>query len=121
MKVFYYSVLVVLALLAMLSGITKVLLMAQDVNFFGQFGFNNITLVAFGLVQLVGGMLMLMPKIRVIGALLVVVTFLVSAVFLALSGNTPATLVTLLMLGLLCFIVIFSARVRLLAKRNEDH
>ena len=115
LKIFFYIVLVVLVLLAMSSGITKLLLMPQDVEFFGQYGFSNPILIAYGLVQLIGGLLLAIPKSRIIGALLVAITFLISAALLALSGNIPITLVTLLFTALLGFIVKFNSRLKLLS------
>lgn len=113
MKIFFYLVLVVLVLLAITSGITKILLMPQDVEFFGQYGFSNPILIAYGLFQLIGGVLLVIPKSRVIGALLLAITFLISAAVLALSGNIPVTLLTLLFTGLLGFIVKFNSRLKL--------
>jgi hypothetical protein len=42
------GILAILTLLAVSSGITKILLMPQDVNFFGKFGFSDPILIAFG-------------------------------------------------------------------------
>jgi hypothetical protein len=104
MKIFLYIVLTILVFLALSSGITKIILMPEDVEFFGQYGFTNPVLIAYGGVQLIGGILLAMPKTRVIGALVVALTFLVSAVVLALAGNIPVTIVTLVCVFLLIVI-----------------
>ena len=111
MKIFFYIVLVVLVLLAISSGITKILLMPQDVEFFGQYGFSNPMLIAYGLVQLIAGVLLAVPKTRIIGALLVAVTFLISAAVLVLSANIRIALLTLVFTALLGFIVKFNSQI----------
>jgi hypothetical protein len=111
MKIIFYIALAVLVLLAISSGLTKILLMPQDVEFFGRYGFSNPMLIAYGLVQFIGGALLAVPKSRVIGALLVAVTFLISAVVLLLSGNIPIALLTLVFTALLGFIVKFNSHI----------
>lgn len=67
-------------------------------------GFTNPILVAYGVVQLLGGILLVITKTRIIGAILVASTFLISAVVLVMAGNFPVTFITLicvLMLGLI--------------------
>jgi len=94
MKIASTIVLVILILLATSSGVTKVMLMEQEVNFFGQYGFSNWMLIVFGLTQVAGGMLMILRKTRFIGAAIVAVTFLVSLVVLIMDGNVPVSIVT---------------------------
>ena len=105
MKYLFYAILAVLVFLAVSSGATKVILMQQDVEFFGQYGFSNPILIGFGIIQLVGGVLLLPPKTRVIGAGMVAVTFLISAVILFMAGSITLALVTLLCTGLLGYVI----------------
>lgn len=103
MKIIHIAVICILVFLAVSSGATKVMLMPQDVEFFGSFGFSNPALMAFGAVQLVGGVMLVFARTRIIGAALVAVTFAISAVLLILVGNvafTIATLIALVLLGL---------------------
>lgn len=104
MKAISTIILVVLILLALLSGFTKVALMEQDVNFFGRYGFSNSLLVIYGLTQIAGGVLMVLEKTRFIGAAIVAITFLISLVVLVMDGNIPVSIVTAvatLLLGLI--------------------
>jgi hypothetical protein len=97
-------VLLVLILLAVLSGFTKVALLEQDVNFFGRYGFSNSLLVSYGLTQIAGGVLMILEKTRFIGAAIVAITFLISLVVLVMDGNIPVSIVTavaILLLGVI--------------------
>lgn len=94
MKAVSTIILILLTLLAVSSGITKILLMQQDVNFFGKYGFSDPILIAYGLVQLIGGVLLIFTKTRFVGAVIVAVTFLISLVVLLLEGNIPVSIVT---------------------------
>lgn len=101
MKVAYTIILVILTFLAVSSGITKVLLMQQDVDFFSQYGFSNTFLFIYGTVQLIGGFLLPFSKTRFVGAAIVAITFLISLVVLLMDGNIPVSIVTLVMTLLL--------------------
>jgi hypothetical protein len=104
MKTVSTIILVVLILLAVSSGITKVALMQQDVEFFGKYGFSNPVLIAYGLVQLVGGVLMVFKKTRFFGATIVALTFLISLAVLLMEGNLPVSIATIaatLLLGVI--------------------
>lgn len=94
MSIFIKVILAILVFLAVSSGIMKVLLMPQEVEFFGNYGFTNPILIAYGASQLIGGILLIFSKTRVLGAAIVAVTFLISAVVLFMSNNFPVAIVT---------------------------
>lgn len=101
MKVVLTIVLVLLTLVAVFSGVTKVMLMQQEIEFFGRYGFSNAAIIAFGMAQLVGGALLPFKKSRFVGAAVVAITFLASLVMLMMDGNMPVSIVTLVMTLLL--------------------
>lgn len=105
MKIAYTILLVVLALLAVLSGVTKILLMPQDVEFFGRYGFSNPMLIAFGVAQLLGGILLAVKTTRFVGATVIASTFVLSLALLLIDGNIPVSIitgvVTLLLFGIM--------------------
>lgn len=105
MKVAYTIILAVLTFLAISSGMTKVLLMPRDVDFFGQYGFSNTILIVYGTVQLIGGFLLPFGKTRFVGAVIVAITFLVSLVVLLMDGNIPVGIVTFVMTLLLGVVI----------------
>ena len=94
MRIASILVLVLLIFLSILSGVTKIALMPKDVEFFGRYGFSSPMLIAFGSIQLVGGILMPFRRTRFIGAAIVAITFLVSLVLLLMDGNIPVSIVT---------------------------
>ena len=96
-------ILILLMVLAISSGLTKVALMEQDVEFFGKYGFSNPVLIAFGATQVIGGVLLPFRRTRFFGAAIVAITFLVSLMVLLMEGNIPvsiATIIATLLLGL---------------------
>jgi formate/nitrite transporter FocA (FNT family) len=95
----------ILVFLAISSGTTKILLMQQDVEFFGAYGFTHSILIAYGVIQLFGGVLLAFPKTRIAGAIVVAITFLVSLVVLLIAGNIPVAIITLLFVGFLGLII----------------
>jgi hypothetical protein len=95
MKAVSTIILAILILLAVSSGITKILLMQQDVDFFGKFGFSDPILIGYGLAQLFGGLLLVFTKTRFVGAAIVAVTFLVSLALLLIEGNIPVSIITM--------------------------
>lgn len=101
MKIAFTILLAVLTLLAISSGITKVMLLPQDVGFFGRYGFSNSILIAFGATQVIGGVLLPFGKTRFFGAATVAVTFLVSLVVLLMDGNIAVSIATFVMTLLL--------------------
>ena len=94
MKVLSAIILVLLILLAVASGAAKIALMQQEVEFFGKYGFSSSILIAFGIAQLLGGLLMVLKKTRFTGAAIVAITFLMSLILLLLDGNIPVSIVT---------------------------
>ena len=105
MKIIFAILLAVLTFLAVASGATKILLMQQDVEFFGRYGFSNTMLIAFGAAQLIGGIMMPLKRTRFVGASIVAITFLVSLVILMIDGNVAVSIVTAIAMLLLLVVM----------------
>ncbi len=91
-------------LLAGLAGIGKMLLTQQEVQFFGKYGFSDPILMAFGLLQIIGALLLVFTRTRFAGAVIVALTFLVSLALIIFEGNVPMgiiTFVAILLLGVI--------------------
>lgn len=103
MKLVWTFILALLTFLAVSSGIPKIILMQQDVEFFGRYGFTDPILITYGAAQLIGGILIPFRKTRFIGAAVVAMTFLVSLAVLLMDGNIPLSIITMgatLLLGI---------------------
>jgi len=101
MNLIFKIILGILVFLAISSAITKIMLIPQDVDFFGSHGFNKTMIIVFGATQLIGGILMVIPKMRMYGAIVVAITFLVSAALLVMDGNILVTGITVIAIALL--------------------
>ncbi len=105
MKILLQINLIVLALLAISSGITKIMLMPQEVEFFGGIGFSHLILIIFGASQVIGGLMLALSKTRLIGAIIVAITFIISAVALFISENFMIAIITCFTLLMLSVII----------------
>ena len=85
-----------LALLSFAAGIPKIMQMPQELGFLAALGFSAIAVSVLGLVQVAGGVLLLMARTRFTGAVLAAFALLVSAVALFVGGNTKFAAVSLL-------------------------
>ena len=86
----------ILLLLSIASGAAKVFLAPQEVEFFGGAGFSNFQIVAYGISQIIGGALLVPRASRTIAAFYLAANFLGSAAVIALSGDIPFALFSLL-------------------------
>jgi uncharacterized membrane protein YphA (DoxX/SURF4 family) len=105
-KYLHLAKIAALMFLSISSGVTKIMLMPQDRIFFIRAGFSDPLIIGFGLVQVLGGILLALPKFRKIGAITIGVTFAVSAYLLFQAGNTRLALITvafILLLGTFIF------------------
>ena len=105
MAIFHNITLAILVVLAVASGATKILLMQQDVEFFGEYGFTDPILVTYGVIQLIAGVLLALPGTRIVGACVVAATFVISAAVLVMAGKIAVAIITLVCVVLLGFIV----------------
>lgn len=91
----------ILVFLAISSGITKIMLMPQEVEFFGNAGFNSTLIIIFGAFQLLGGVLLILQKTRFAGAVIVAATFALSAALLIVAGNILFAVISIVAMAML--------------------
>lgn len=78
---------VALGLLSIAAGLAKVTLVPEEATFLHQFSFTDTSIIAFGLVQALGGVLMVIRRTRAYGALVCAAGFALSAGLLLVAGN----------------------------------
>lgn len=88
--------LVLVTALSITAGLPKIGRIPQEVQFFADTGCGTSALVAFGILQLGGGAMLIFRSSRVPGAVVAAVMFLASAVMLLRSGEVAFGLVSLL-------------------------
>lgn len=79
---------ILLALLGIAAGTSKMMQTPQEMEFFqGQMGYSSELIVAFGALQFLGGLLMVFKKTRLAGAILLGLTLFLSCIVIFMSGN----------------------------------
>tara|TARA_R110002073_G_scaffold92685_16_gene217192 strand:- start:1278 stop:1622 length:345 start_codon:yes stop_codon:yes gene_type:complete len=86
MRLFMIILLVILIILSLAAGAAKITQMADDVRYLHAVGLTKPLIILFGLLQLAGGIMLIFPQIRRTGALIALVTFLISSIVIFLSG-----------------------------------
>lgn len=105
MKLAGTILLVLLILLSIASGFAKVMLMPQELEFFGAAGMSDLGIRLFGAAQSAGAVLLAFSRTRLIGALVLAATFIASAVLIFMAGQTGFGVFSLLPVILLAVVV----------------
>ena len=96
MKYAYWLVLGLLVLMSLAAGGAKLAAMPQEVAFFADAGIDAKWLLPLGLVQIVAGLLAILPRTRSLGAASMALGFLISSAVIFMTGNIGFGLVSLL-------------------------
>lgn len=112
MKILNLLLISLLVLLSIAAGFAKILLVEQEVKFLQSFGFNELMIIAFGLVQICAGTLLIAHKTRLFGALLAILSFLFSTILLFFSGDILFALVSIIPIVLASFLYNQTANVK---------
>ena len=97
-----------LALLSVLAGIPKIVQLEQELEFLNAIGFSGILVSMLGIVQVIGGLLLLLQKTRLVGAILAGVAFLVSSIAIFSNGNAAFGMFSLVPFILLVVVILSS-------------
>ena len=97
--------LVLLILLSITAGM--VMQMPEDMKFFQDAGFSDTLIIFFGAAHLTGGILLVFPEMRKLGAIIMVVTFCILTIIIFISGKIAFGFFSILPI-LIAGIVIFS-------------
>lgn len=110
MKIVNILIIAIIALLSIAAGLAKVMQTQQEMEFLQGVGLNSFLIVAFGLVQVAGGVLLVPRKTRMLGAILAASALAVSTVLIFVAGNLTFGLVSILPIALACVIIYQTAR-----------
>ncbi len=86
---------VIVTLLSIAAAVPKISQAPQEVQFFAAVGLPPLAVAVFGCVQLLGGVLLIIPRTRLWGALIAALAFLCSAIMLLMAGQMAFGLVSL--------------------------
>lgn len=96
------TLVLLLALLSIAAGTAKVMEIPQEIEYLLSFGFTADQILAFGVVQILGGALMVLFKARLVGAILAALAFLASSALLFMHANMVFGAVSLVPFALTC-------------------
>ena len=110
MKILNMLLVVGIALLSVAAGLAKVMQTPQEMEFLQGVGLSTVLIVIFGMVQIVGGVL-LVPRItRLPGAILATSALVLSTVLIFVGGNLTFGLFSILPVALAAVIIYQSSR-----------
>ncbi len=95
--------LVLLVLLAFAAGSAKVSKLPEELAFFQQFGFSDMVLVIFWVLQILAGVLMIFIQFRLVGLVILAITFLLSSFMIFFAGQIGFGIFSLLPLLMILF------------------
>lgn len=120
MKIVNILIIAIIALLSIAAGLAKVMQTQQELEFLQGFGLSSTLIVAFGLVQISGGVLLVLKKTRMLGAVLATSALVISTVLIFIEGNLAFGLVSIVPIALACVIIYQSARTTQSKALNTD-
>lgn len=85
-----------LGLLSVAAGIPKIMQMPQELGFLSSIGLSGVGVSVLGVVQLLGGIMLLWSRTRLAGAVLAGLALLVSSIAIFGSGDPTFGLISLL-------------------------
>jgi len=104
MKIIHILLIAIVAILSAAAGLAKVLQAPPEMEFLQGLGLNPALILIFGLVQVTGGVLLVLQKTRRPGAILAGLGFAVSAILVFMNGNMQFGLISLVPLILAGFV-----------------
>jgi len=100
------------------AGLAKIMQAPQELEFLLGFGLSVFQIVIFGAIQLAGALLLVWPRVRVLGVTVSIAGFALSSFFIFKSGNVQFGLFSLLPI-MLAFIVLWQARTVTFSLQNK--
>lgn len=101
-----------LAALSIAAGIPKIMQMPQELQYLSSIGLGGMLVSVVGVVQVLGGVLMVPLSTRLIGAAVAELAFIVSSVAIFMGGNTQFGIISLVPVVLLN-VIIFTQVIKL--------
>lgn len=110
MKIINLLIVAVIALLSIAAGLAKVMQAEPEMEFLLGLGLGPVLVFVFGLIQIVGGILLAVPKTRMPGAILVGLAFVVSTALIFVGGNLAFGLISVIPVALTGVVVYLTVK-----------
>ncbi|MBE9548295.1 MAG: hypothetical protein IMF09_02725 [Proteobacteria bacterium] len=111
MKIINILIIAVIALLSISAGLAKVIQAPQEMEFLQSVGLSKILIIAFGIIQIAGGVLLATKKTRMFGAVLAATAFVVSTVLIFIQGNLAFGMFSILPIALAGVVIYQTAKI----------
>lgn len=97
---------VLVTLLSIATGVFKILQQEADIELFKAIGFPAAATTALGVVQLVGGVLLVTKKFRTTGAWVMIPTFVIASIAVFVNQMMVFGIVSLLFIGMAYLVIV---------------
>ncbi|WP_422083848.1 hypothetical protein [Ulvibacterium sp.] len=104
MKLLYKINLILLIVLSLATGVFKILQQEADIELFKVLGMTASFTAGLGIMQVVGGVLLVFTQIRKYGALLMMATFVLATTAVFMNGMIVFGTVSLLFILMACWV-----------------
>lgn len=111
MKIINTLIIAIIAVISIAAGLAKVMQTEQEMQFLQSFGLGSSLIVAFGVVQIVGGVLLIPSKTRMVGAILAASALVASTVLIFAGGSFVFGFLSTIPIAMACVIIYRSARI----------
>lgn len=96
---------VLTTVLSIATGMFKILQQEADIALFQKIGFDNVATTILGVVQLMGGLLIIFKRTRKVGAYIMIPTFIVASLAVFANGMMGFGVVSLLFIGMALLVI----------------
>jgi len=120
MKIFNSILIAIIALLSIAAGLAKLMQVPEEIKFLESFGFSIALISTYGICQILGGVLLVLPKTRVVGAIVTIVAFTLSTVLIFISGKFTFGLVSIVPIVLVSMVVLYHRKFTQDERINSD-
>jgi hypothetical protein len=101
LKIINILLLTIVVLLSVAAGAAKVMQAPQEMEFLQGFGFSPALIVLFGVVQIIGGILLIPPKTRLPGVILAGLALILSTALIFIGGDMKFGLFSIIPIALI--------------------
>ena len=110
MKIVSYLIITIVALLSIAAGLAKVMQTPQEMEFLQGASLSPDLIVVFGMVQILGGLLLIPQKTRMVGAVIAATAFAASTALIFMGGNLAFGLISILPIALAGIVIYHSLK-----------
>jgi len=105
MAILQKIILGIVALLSVAAGAAKIMEAPQEVAFFESLGIDLFFMIALGALQIVAGIIIFVPRFRIIGATIAAISFSISVAMIWMTGQIGFAMISVLPVALAIYVI----------------